>query len=49
MERKKEENQKVTLDVTEKLIVERGIRVITIENMAQKTDLATGTTYLLLQ
>lgn len=36
MERKKEQNQKVILDVTEKIIVEKGIRVITMKMWLKK-------------
>lgn len=46
MERKKEQKRKVILDVTEKLIAEKGISKITMENVAKEADLATGTLYL---
>ena len=46
MERKKEQNKKEILDVTEKLIVEKGITQLTMEKVAQGADLATGTLYL---
>ena len=46
MERKKQQNRKLILDASEKLISEKGISKITMEKVAQKADLATGTLYL---
>ena len=46
MERKKQQNRKLILDAAEKLISEKGISKITMEKVAQKADLATGTLYL---
>lgn len=36
MEREKEENQRAILNATEKIIAEKGIIPLTMENMAQK-------------
>ncbi len=46
MEHKKEQNKKLILEATEKLIAEKGITQLTMEEVAQEADLATGTLYL---
>lgn len=46
MKRKKKKNKKLILDATEKLIAEKGLTKITMEEVAQEADLATGTIYL---
>lgn len=46
MQRKKKKNKKLILDATEKLISAKGLVNITMEEVAQEADLATGTLYL---
>jgi len=46
MEHKKEQNKKLILEATKKLIAEKGITQLTMEEVAKKADLATGTLYL---
>ena len=46
MEHKKEQNKKLIIEATEKLIAEKGITKLTMEEVAQDAELATGTLYL---
>lgn len=46
MQRKKEEKRKAILDAAEELVAEKGMAGMTMEQVAQKADVATGTVYL---
>lgn len=46
MDRKKEERRTRILDVAEKMVAERGISGMTIDDVAREADIATGTLYL---
>ena len=46
MERKKEERRNGILNITEKIIIQKGIQGMTMNEVAKEVDVATGTLYL---
>lgn len=46
MERKKEEKRKSMLDAAEKIVAEKGMEKMTMDQVAKEADVAKGTLYL---